>query len=239
MQDTRADDQANRHRSQSVPATLVAADRSRAVNGFPDWSAQRMRPPPDLDVTYGSARPPRAKSKKASGIQPAERNPQDGMVLIHPGRIIVNPTLTPELSVRLQEVRKELRIGAVYKWNISRNGQLMLAKSKHPRGEKLGWGHPTLVGGLREPEARIGGELRFGKPSEKAPGPVFYINNDSGRYSEYGDRIAAMLGNVAIRFGACGFSVQTQWIDKSEEALKAQAERKSKKATQGRTPPPP
>lgn len=197
-----------------------------------------MRQLPDLDAMYGAARPPRAKPGKASGIQGPERNPQDGMVLVHPGRIVINPT-TPELPALLQEVRDQLRAGAVYKWNISRNGQLMLAKSKHPGGEKLGWGHPTLVGGLKEPEARIGGELRFGKPNKSDPDSTFYINNDSGRYSEYGDRIAAMLGNVADRFEACGFSVETRWMDKSEEALKAQAERKAKKPRRNAQSPAP
>lgn len=210
-----------------------------------------MRKGPDLDALYGSVQPPRAKPGRLSGIQKAERR-EDGMVIVHPERIVVNPKITPDLSEELQAVRRDLKDGAVYKWNISRNGQLMLAKSKHPNGEKLGWGHPTLVGGLREPEARIGGELRFGKPARTsstkttksaqpspsargggrhrlisrllsnkgAPKPSFYINNDSGRYSEYIDRKKAMLNNVAIRFQEVDFPVKTQWLDKVKVPLK-------------------
>ncbi len=190
-----------------------------------------MRPATDLDALYGAARPPRAKPGKASGIQGPERNPKDGMVIVHPGRTIMNLTLTPDLPARLQKVRKELQAGAVFKWNVSRNGELMLAKSREAGGKKLGLGHPTLVGGLKEPEARIGGELRFGKPDESQPEPVFYINNDSGRYSEYGDRVGAMLGKVADRFKECGLPVQAQWMDKSDEALQAQAALRAKAKT--------
>lgn len=170
-----------------------------------------MRTAPDLDALYGSVQPPRAKTGRISGIQKQERD-KNGMVIIHPGRVILNPTLTPELPAILEKIRCDLMDGAVYKWNISRNGQLMLAKSKHPGGEKLGWGHPTLVGGLKEPEARLGGELRFGTLDKNNPQPIFYINNDSGRYGEYEDRNTAMLRNVAERFKELNFPVAEQWI---------------------------
>jgi len=188
-----------------------------------------MRQAPDLDTLYGAALPPRAKDGKASGVQAAERNTGDGMVLVHPGRIVLNPALNPELPTQLKDIANELRAGAVFKWNIARNGQLMLGKSKQPSGEKLGLGHPTLVGGLKEPEARMGGELRFGNPGAEHREPVFYINNDSGRYSEYADRNKAMLANVARRFADLGFPVHTAWVDKSEAALKAQADRRRQK----------
>jgi hypothetical protein len=216
-------------RTLSAPPSPTGAGSHASSNAFPAWSAQRMRQAPDLDTLYGAARPPRAKAGKASGVQAAERNPQDGMVLVHPGRIVLNPVLNPELPAQLKEVGDELKAGAVFKWNIARNGQLMLAKSKQPSGEKLGLGHPTLVGGLKEPEARMGGELRFGKPGANDREPVFYINNDSGRYSEYADRNKAMLANVASRFADLGFPVETQWVDKSESALKAQADLRLKK----------
>lgn len=197
-----------------------------------------MRQAPDLDTLYGAARPPRAKGGKASGVQAAERNPQNGMVVVHPGRIVLNPILNPELPAQLKNIGDELQAGAVFKWNIARNGQLMLAKSKQPSGEKLGLGHPTLVGGLQEPKARMGGELRFGKPGAKDREPVFYINNDSGRYSEYADRNKAMLANVASRFADLGFPVDTQWVDKSDAALKTQADlRLQKKAAKDRVGP--
>jgi hypothetical protein len=197
-----------------------------------------MRPPPDLDALYGAARRPRAKDGKASGVQAAERNPRDGTVIVHPGRIVLNPISTPDLPAQLKDIGNELRAGAVYKWNIARNGQLMLAKSKQPSGAKLGLGHPTLVGGLKEPAARMGGELRFGTPGAQVREPVFYINNDSGRYSEYADRNKAMLANVASRFADLGFPVDTEWVDKSEEALKAQADlRTRKKAEKDRIDP--
>ena len=178
-----------------------------------------MRKGPDLDVMYGSAQPPRAKPGRASGIQKTERD-KDGMVIVHPGRIVLNPVLTPELPALLDKVRNELRDGAVYKWNVAKNGQLMLAKSRLFGGEKLGLGHPTLVGGLKEPEARMGGELRFGKLDKDGPEPVFYINNDSGRYSEYVDRNGEMLKNTAHRFKDLGFPVKEQWLDKSKVALR-------------------
>ena len=225
-------------RTLSFPAFPHGAGSHPQSGAIPEWSAEKVRQAPDLDTLYGAARPPRAKSGKESGVQAAERNPQDGMVLVHPGRIVLNPILTPELQARLKEIGDELKAGAVFKWNISRNGQLMLAKSKQPSGEKLGLGHPTLVGGLKEPEARMGGELRFGKPGAKDREPVFYINNDSGRYSEYADRNKAMLANVASRFADLGFPVATQWVDKSDAALKAQADlRLQKKAAKNRADP--
>jgi len=211
-------------RTLSAPPSPSSAGSSSSSSAFPEWSAQQMRQAPDLDTLYGAARPPRAKGGKASGVQAAERNPQDGMVVVHPGRIVLNRTLNPELPAQLKDISDELKAGAVFKWNIARNGQLMLAKSKQPSGEKLGLGHPTLVGGLKEPEARMGGELRFGTPGAKDREPVFYINNDSGRYSEYGDRNKAMLANVAKRFADLGFPVDTQWVDKSDAALKTQAD---------------
>jgi len=213
-------DQPSLHRTLSAPPTPAATDTPRVAHGFPEWSAQCMRNGPDLDVMYGSAQPPRAKPGKASGIQKLERNEKDGMVIVHPGRIVLEPAATPELSAPLQEIRDKLharlkkfhdksqspaylqeeddkflanmgedhdqflarlgiepdkflpRLGedqdqffarlkdvirtelmdeAAYKWNIAENGQLMLGKSKFPGGKKLGWGHPTLVGGLKEP----------------------------------------------------------------------------------------
>jgi len=225
-------------RTLSFPASPHGAGSHPQSGAIPAWSAGKVRQAPDLDTLYGAPRPPRAKGGKASGVQAAERNPQDGMVLVHPGRIVLNPILTPELPARLKEIGDELKAGAVFKWNISRNGQLMLAKSKQPSGEKLGLGHPTLVGGLKEPEARMGGELRFGKPGAQDRQPGFYINNDSGRYSEYADRNKAMLANVASRFADVGFPVATQWVDKSDAALKAQADQRlQKKAAKDRVDP--
>ncbi len=294
-----------------------------------------MRKAPDLDEMYGSAQPPRAKPGKASGIQKQERNEKDGMVIVHPGRIILKPVATPELSAPLKEIRDELhahlkashdarlekfrkkfpaimeegddkflasmeedydkflasagidpdkfiasmeedydkflasagidhdkflasvgidpdkflprlgesedkfqarlkdfilmelREGAVYKWNEAKNGQLMLGKSKYPKdndypeGRKLGLGHPTLVGGLKEPEARMGGELRLRTLGKDDLESVFDLNNDSGRYGEYEDRTPKMLRNVANHISkAFGIPVKEEWKDKSKVALK-------------------
>ncbi|MBW8896554.1 MAG: hypothetical protein JF619_00195 [Massilia sp.] len=47
-----------------------------------------------------------------------------------------------------------------------------------------------------------------------------------------------MLANVASRFAALGFAVDTQWVDKSDAALKAQADlRLQKKAAKDRVGP--
>ena len=218
-----------------------------------------MRKAPDLDAMYGSVQPPRAKPGRASGIQAAERSKDDGMVKIHPARIILNPNLTPDLPQLLDAVRRELRDGAVFKWTVARNGAVMLApyklsertktllleqsktacdtelpagqsalfdkiklafeKSELPVGRKLPLGHPTLVGGLGEPEARMGGELHYGKLHEDDAEPAFYINNDSGRYSEYADRNEEMLKNVAKHFGEIGFPVKEKWVEKAKKEL--------------------
>ena len=85
------------------------------------------------------------------------------------------------------------------------------------KNKKLTLGHPTLVGGFKEPEGRMGGELRYGKLTDNSD-PTFYINNDSGRYGEYEDRNKAMLENVAKRFENIGLSVKVQWIDKKPKA---------------------
>lgn len=86
------------------------------------------------------------------------------------------------------------------------------------KNNKLPLGHPTLVGGLPEPEGRMGGELRYGKLKDDSE-PTFYINNDSGRYGEYEDRSEAMLKNVAKRFEDIGIAVEEKWIYKSKVKL--------------------
>jgi len=89
------------------------------------------------------------------------------------------------------------------------------------KNKKLALGHPTLVGGLKEPEGRMGGELRYGKLRKEDSHPVFYINNDSGRYGEYEDRNMTMLMNIANHFEeALDVPVKAQWIDKPKAILK-------------------
>lgn len=145
------------------------------------------------------------------------------MVLVHPSRIVLN-RITPQLSDVLESIRDDLEGGEVYKWTMARNGTLMLGRSRYRCGKKTYWGHPTLVGGLREPEARMGGELRFGMLAGDLA-PTLYINNDSGRYSEYVDRVREHLKNVGDRFRELGLPVKEQWIDKPAVALVHHKER--------------
>lgn len=267
----------------------TALDTPGASKRFPTWtpqkwSGERLRKAPDLDAMYGSAQPPRAKPGRASGIQKAERSTKDSMVKINAARIVLNPNITPDLPQLLNVVRHELQDGGVFKWTVSRNGQVMLEPYKlsdntkrlvlatltqsepadkaelmpgqsefielitgvlkqmvlsdeenetklldHStqvaalvnavKNNKLTLGHPTLVGGFKEPEGRMGGELRYGKLHQDDPESTFYINNDSGRYGEYADRSPAMLQNIAERFKDLGIPVKKKWIDKPKANL--------------------
>jgi hypothetical protein len=72
-------------------------------------------------------------------------------------------------------------------------------------------GHPTLIGGLANPQGRISGEVYYSKQRN-----TITIQNDHGRFGQRDDLTPEHLENVVRRFHQAGVSVQSQWIGPPE-----------------------
>ncbi|HET7867058.1 MAG TPA: hypothetical protein VFL86_21875 [Burkholderiaceae bacterium] len=193
---------------------------------------------PNLDARYGPARPARVKPGRSSGVQPQELERDGRSVRLHPELLHFpqaalragTSKLTEQQAARIQQ---SLRSGQKWKYQVSDEGAVALApdrvKEQLPTGDEIEvkLGHVTLVGGTPEPKGRLGGEMRFGPLKENGE-PVFFINNDSGRFSEYGDRYPAHLEAVAEDLKILGLpEPQLQWIDMIERGLGGKAEKQA------------
>ena len=168
---------------------------------------------------FSKAELPRAKPGK-SAIQSSEINPVTGLVIVHPERLIVpyfdevSQDKLDGLQKIFDDIKQELKKkkSIPYKFVISEDMDLIIGKSKlWIDGQENKLGHVTLIGG-KEPKARMAGVL-FGEVNSEGE-IVFYIDNDSGRYSEYPDRNEDQLKRVAQRFAELGFPVKVKWIEK-------------------------
>ncbi|UKR54237.1 hypothetical protein K4A87_16895 [Xanthomonas fragariae] len=142
--------------------------------------------------------------------------------------------------LRLDDLRNKR---VEYKWNITKNFSLvigethpgvpldepMTTKSARKKKQPFAQGHVTLVGGQtwkepwqsnrQIPESRICGTLYYNKDGKLC------INNDSGRFSEYEDRILEHLEMVASIFAKYGLEVKVEWIKKEPVALQNRPDR--------------
>ncbi|PPV05911.1 type III secretion system effector protein [Xanthomonas bromi] len=124
-----------------------------------------------------------------------------------------------------------------YKWNIASNGSLVIGeahpgvaldepmtnKSARKKKQPYTQGHVTLVGGQPwktpwqenrlMPQARLSGTLYYNPDSKLC------IDNDSGRFSEYADRMPKHLENVANLFQSYGLPVTPEWKEKKQIPL--------------------
>jgi len=180
-----------------------------------------------LTRQFSSSQPARGKVKdneRRSPIQADEKQPLkngDWQTRVNPTRLRVTKDriisndgtpLTSDLSRHLP-IDKILTGEVSIKWGISKNGTLFIGQTKVPNAEgnesgksHLKLGHPTLVGGMKIPEARISGMLYANSDGKLA------INNDSGRFSEYEDRKPAHLTSVAEIFKNHNLPVETEWM---------------------------
>jgi hypothetical protein len=188
-----------------------------------------------FDDRYGTTMPPNPKGKK-SGIYPSEFNMRDPKsALVHPQRIVFSRNnADPAQVAQLKTLFDAVKAGSVGKWIVSRNGSLVVGpaivtenidgQDDRDRGSQTGpgakLGHPTLIGGIPDPRGRIGGEIRFG-PHAEGGEPVLYINNDSGRYSKYGNLTPEHLAHASARFAELGFPIEHHWIDLASKPKKA------------------
>ncbi len=189
-----------------------------------------MRPSPDLDTMFGILHKPGGLQNDSMRLlHRSELDPPDGRtVRVHPDRILfpatdIDPRRTAVLRMELEPHFSSMRSAFqrhagyrsfCYNWIVTRNGQVAIAPS-HVRCRRTNrlveLGHPTLIGGVAAPMGRIGGELRYAHFGNGWR--LFFINNNSGRYSADLDRSDLQLKNVADRFSALGFPVETQWHD--------------------------
>jgi hypothetical protein len=209
---------------------------------------ERARTLPNLDARYGETRPARAKPGRSSGVQPQELERDGRSVRVHPELLRFSQTdlragekkLTEQQAVHIHESLKD---GQLWKYQVADKGDMALApakvKERLPTGEEIEvrLGHVTLVGGTPEPKGRLGGEMRFG-PLKEGGEPVFFINNDSGRFSEYQDRNPSHLQAVAEDLKAIGLpEPQTQWIDMVARAIHGKPGKQKGKAAVASTDP--
>jgi hypothetical protein len=199
-----------RQRSSSLPSHMEKSSSASA----PATLARTEGPgiARSLDEQFGTAMPPNPNGE-TSGVYSSERNWRDPKsALVHPQRIVFSPNTPPSPAqiAQLATLLETVKTGAVIKWIISRNGSLVVGPTIVD-GVKLG--HPTLIGGMPDPEGRIGGEVRSDDLPTGGGDPVLYMNNNSWRYSKYSNRKREHLKNASGLFAKLGFPLQDRWID--------------------------
>lgn len=160
-----------------------------------------------LDKDFGSLQWPRG-SPNFPAIKPWEFDAA-GVPLMRDDRIFVSDKKGhfPNLSALLD--LEKLKTGEKkYMWAIGKSGNLIISEEMpagvNKNGEPQYIGHPSLVGGGR---ARISGELLFEADPNKPLSGKFYINNVSGRFSQFADRDGEKLKNAARLFRRAGLAV--------------------------------
>ncbi|HET9644882.1 MAG TPA: hypothetical protein VFP68_16345 [Burkholderiaceae bacterium] len=202
----------------------------------PDSEDGAIPPKLDASLTerYGSIRAARTKPGRLA-IQKTEFDPADAAKPEHQRRTRLNPTRLriakvagergqpPTVRISGQTSNgplkgtlaehvdlAALRNGSVpYKWTLSSNGTLFVGEAKPvdpETGVRVKMGHPTLVGGMIQSQARFGGVLSYDKDNDE-----FIIDNDSGRFSEHAELTPENLSNVAVLFKEAGLEVRTRW----------------------------
>jgi hypothetical protein len=194
-----------------------------ASRGLALYQEQAAPTPADLDAQFGKLYAPGESGGK--GVQPAELAADKKTVLDNPtvwpdgtkGRKQVTAANAAQIMALVKDAEKK---GAIVNFVVDVDGKVWVAAEcdkdgKYPPAAKdKALGHPTIA-----KKGRIAGEVHFGKP----PGgnaEVFYINNDSGRYTKpFKNRTQAMLTNVQMVFTAANVPVaSTVWVPLNPDA---------------------
>lgn len=144
-----------------------------------------------LNNLYGKAEDPTL-------VKDFEKNP-DGSIVKNPDLQEVTPGNKPDLSGKDA-------LGGDKKWlyAVDENGKLVVGSEDPvagvttPNGDPARLGHPTLTDGQ---PARIAGELH------QNPDGSWYVDNNSGRYSQFPDRTPEKLDAVTDRFKDSGLDM--------------------------------